>query len=35
LMKDDVLYELSQSGVYSSEFEKVCRDLRREQGFTD
>jgi hypothetical protein len=35
LMEDDVLYELSQSGVYSSEFEKVCRDLRREQGFTD
>lgn len=28
LMRDEVLYHLSQSGVYSSDFERVCRELR-------
>ena len=28
LMQDDVVFCLSQSGLYSSEFEEVCADLR-------
>ena len=30
LMQDDVLYHLSQSGIYSTEFEEVCAQLREE-----
>jgi hypothetical protein len=30
LMQDDVLYDLSQSGIYGTEFEKVCAQVRAE-----
>jgi hypothetical protein len=30
LMRDDVLYDLSKSGIYSTEFEKACAQLREE-----
>jgi hypothetical protein len=32
LVTNDVFYHLTQSGVYSNEFEEACRKLRQEQG---
>jgi hypothetical protein len=32
LLKDDVFYDLTQSGILEDEFERMCRDLRKEQG---
>jgi hypothetical protein len=32
LLRDDVVYDLTQSGVYPAQFEDLCRALRREHG---
>ena len=31
LMKDDVLYNLAQTGVYGPQFENLCRKLREQE----
>jgi hypothetical protein len=32
MIKDDVFYHVTQSGIYPPKFEEACRDLRRTQG---
>jgi hypothetical protein len=34
LLRDDVLYDLSQSGIYTTEFQEACTRLREELGKT-